>query len=205
MPGEPEIAVFADASASDHLGIGSWAYSIPTFDVCGAGIDNGGHIERYELAGAVSGIEAAASIDGSTRPIHVHTDSGFALAVLKHLAETAELPPRRSYDRVRDLIQRASIALRPRILSFTRCQGDSADHQRCHLAALSEIRWHIQNDVLLRREIALKREEQKLSELLKRRIQLEKQLQRLDLELAISDTNLRVIREFWRCEKLGNV
>ena len=66
-PGEPEVAVFADASASDDLGIGSWAYSIPTFDVCGAGIDHGGHIERYELAGVVSGIEAAANIDASTR------------------------------------------------------------------------------------------------------------------------------------------
>ena len=205
MPGEPEIAVFADASASDHLGIGSWAYNIPTFEVCGAGIDKGGHIERYELAGAVSGIEAAASIDASVRPIHVHTDSGFVLAVLKHLAETAELPPRRSYERVRDLIQRASTALGPRLLSFSRCNGDSADHQRCHLAALREIRWYIHNDVLLRRDLALKREEQKLSGLLRRRIQLEKQLQALDLELAISDTNLRAIREFWRCETLRNV
>ena len=205
MPGEPEVAVFADASASDDLGIGSWAYSIPAFDVSGAGIDHGGHIERYELAGAVSGIEAAASIDASTRPIHVHTDSDFVLAVLKRLAETAELPPRRSYDRVRDLIQRASTALGPRILSFSRCNGDSADHQRCHLAALSKIRFHIQNDVLLRRDLALKREEQKLSRLLTRRIQLEKQLQTLDLELAISDTNLRAIREFWRCETLRNV
>jgi hypothetical protein len=205
MPGEAAIAVFADASASDHLGIGSWAYIIPTFDVCGAGIDNGGHIERYELAGAVSGIEAAARIDASTRPIHVHTDSGFVLAVLKYLAATAELLPRRSYDRVRDLIQRASTALGPRILSFSRCNSNSADHQRCHLAALREIRWYIHNDVLLRRDLALKREEQKLSGLLRRRMQLEKQLQALDLELAISDTNLRTIREFWRCETLRNV
>ena len=53
--------------------IGSFAYSIPAFDLCGAGIDHGGHIERYELAGTVNGIEAAASIDASTRPIHVHT------------------------------------------------------------------------------------------------------------------------------------
>ena len=60
----------------------------------GAGIDHGGHIERYELAGVVSGIEAVASIDASTRPIHVHTDADFVLAVLKSLAETAELPPR---------------------------------------------------------------------------------------------------------------
>ena len=205
MPGEREVAVFADASASDVLGIGSWAYSIPAFDVSGVGIDHGGHIERYELAGAVGGIEAAASIDASTRPIHVHTDSDFVLAVLKRLAETAELLPRRSYDRVRDLIQRASTALGPRILSFSRCNGDSADYQRCHLAALSRIRFHIQNNVLLRRELALKREEQKLSVLLKRRIQLEKQLQILDQELAISDTNLRAIREFWRCERLRNV
>ena len=80
-----------------------------------------------------------------------------------------------------------------------------ADDQRCHLAALSKIRFHIQNDVLLRRDLALKREEQKLSGLLKRRIQLEKQLQTLDLELAISDTNLRAIREFWRCETLRSV
>jgi len=29
MPGEPEVAVFADASASDYLGVGSWAYLIP--------------------------------------------------------------------------------------------------------------------------------------------------------------------------------
>jgi hypothetical protein len=151
-----------------------------------------------KLAGAVSRIEAAASIDASTRPIQVHADSDFVLAVLKRLAETAELPPRRSYDRVRDLIQRASTALGPRILSFSRRNGDSADHQRCHLAALSKIRWHLQNDVLLRRDLALKREQQKLSRLLTRRIQLEKQLQTLDLELAISDTNLRAIRECWR-------
>jgi ribonuclease HI len=202
MPGEPEVAVFADASASDDLGIGSWAYNIPAFGVCGAGIDSGGHTERYELAGAVSGIEAAASTDASTRPIHVHTDSDFVLAVFKHLAETAKLPPRRSYDRVRDLIQRASTALGPRRLLFSKCKGDSADHQRCHLIALSEIRWHIQNDILLRRDLALKREERKLAGLLKRRIQLEKQLQTLDLELAISDMNLRANRELWRCETL---
>ena len=170
MPGEPEVDVFADASASDDLGVGSWAYLIPTFDVRGAGIDNGGHIERYELAGAVSGIEAAASIDYSTRPIRVHTDSDFVLAVLKQLAETAELPPRRSYNRVRDLVQRVSTALGSRVLSFSRCNGDAADHQRCHLAALSEIRTYIQQNVVLRRELALKREEQKLSGLLRRRI-----------------------------------
>ena len=89
--------------------------------------------------------------------------------------------------------------------SFSRCNGDSTDHQRCHLAALSEIRWHIQNDALLRRDLALKREEQKLSGLLKRRIQLEKQLQTLDLELAISDTNCRAIREFWRRKTRRNL
>jgi len=171
----------------------------------GAGIDYGGHIERYELAGTVNGIEAATSIDTSRRPIHDHTDSDFVLAVLKHLAETAELPPRRSYDRVRDLIQRASTALGLRMLSFSRCNGDSADHRRCHLAALSEIRWHIQNDVFLRRELALKREEQKLSGLLRRRITTREAVAALDLELAISDTNLRAIREFWRCEKLRNI
>ena len=82
MPGEREVAVFADASASDDLGIGSWNYSIPAFDVCGVGIGYGGHIERYELAGAVGGIDVVASIDASTRPIHVHTDSDFVLAVL---------------------------------------------------------------------------------------------------------------------------
>jgi len=202
MPGEPEVDVFADASASDDLGVGSWAYLIPTFDVRGAGIDHGGHIERYELAGAVSGIEAAASIDYSTRPIRVHTDSDFVLAVMKHLAETADLPPRRSYNRVRDLVQRASTALGPRVLSFSRCNGDAADHQRCHLAALGKIRWHIQHNVVLRRDLALKREEKKLSGLLRRRIQLEKELQKLDLELAISDTNLRAIREFWWRETL---
>jgi hypothetical protein len=127
------------------------------------------------------------------------TSSWLCLSVL---AETAELPPRRSYDRVRDLIQRASTALGLRILSFSRCNGDSVDHQRCHLAALSKIRFHIQNDALLRRDFAFKREEQTLSGLLRRRIQLEKQLQILDLELAVSDTNFRAIREFWRCEKL---
>jgi hypothetical protein len=85
---------------------------------------------------------------------------------------------------------------------FSKCKGDSADHQRCHLIALSEIRWHIQNDILLRRDLALKREERKLAGLLKRRIQLEKQLQTLDLELAISDMNLRANRELWRYETL---
>ena len=108
--------------ASYHLGIGSFAYNIPAFDLCGTGIDHGRHIERYELAGAVVGIEAAASIDASTRPIHVHTDSDFVLAVLKRLAEKTELPPRRSYNRVRDLIQRASTALGPRILSIHKMQ-----------------------------------------------------------------------------------
>jgi len=91
------------------------------------------------------------------------------------------------------------------MLSFSRCNGDSADHRRCHLAALSEIRWHIQNDVFLRRELALKREEQKLSGLLRRRITTREAVAALDLELAISDTNLRAIREFWRCEKLRNI
>lgn len=200
MPGEPEVNVFADASASDDLGVGSWAYLIPTFDVYDAGIDNGGHIERYELAGAVSGIEAAAGIDSSPRPIRVHTDSDFVLAVLMHLAEKVELPTRRSYNRVRDLVHRASTALGPRILTFSRCNGNSADHQRCHLNALGAIRGHIRNCPRLQTGLALKREEQKISRLLKERIRLEKQIGKLDFELLISNTNLRALREFWRCE-----
>ena len=201
MPGEPEVDVFADASASDCLGVGSWAYLIPALGLRGAGIDNGGHIERYELVGAVSGIEAAAGIDASLRPFHVHTDSDFVLSVLKRLAERTEFPPRQSYDRVRDLIQRASAAIGPRILESSRCNGHSASHQRCHLAALSEIRRYIQNDSLLCTDLALKREEQKLKGLLRQRIQLEKHLQTLDLELAISETNLRAIRELCRADR----
>ena len=60
----------------------------------------------------------------------------------------------------------------------------------------------LQNDSLLCRDLALKREEQKLKGLLRQRIQLEKQLQTLDLELAISDTNLRAIREHWRADRV---
>ena len=35
MPGEPEVDVFADASASDGFGVGPWAYLSPSFDLRG--------------------------------------------------------------------------------------------------------------------------------------------------------------------------
>ena len=106
MPGEFQVDVFADASAYGDLGVGSWAFRIPSFDIIGTGIERGNHVDRFELAGAVSGIEAAARIDASMRPIRVHTDSQFVMSVLTRLAEATEMPPRRSFDRVRDLVYR---------------------------------------------------------------------------------------------------
>jgi ribonuclease HI len=202
MPGEAEVDVFSDASACDGLRVGSWAYRIPTFGVNCTGIELGTHIERFELVGAVSGIEAAARFDTSARPIHVYTDSQFAMSVLTRLGRAATLPSRQSYDRVRDLVKRATTALGPRILLCSRCNGESADHLRCHLDALREIRAYVDSDLRLRRDLAVHRAEQKLSQFLTERIQLEEQMLRLDRKVAISETNLHAIREFWRGEML---
>lgn len=203
-PGGLALQVWTDASALNELGVGAWAFHVANFDLYGDGIEPAEHIEKLELTGAVQAIEAISRVDATARPIWIHIDCAFAHGVLKRLAESQELPVRQSFDRIRDLAQRARVALGDRKLVSTLCDRAAANHRRVHVAARAAIRRHVQNNVKFRAEQVIEREERRLSEVLKQRTKVEADLLRLDLEVKLAEMRVEALRYAWRGEIQAN-
>src|SRR5260370_22178228 len=115
--GERDLNLYGDGSFYEQLGLGAWAYRIPTLGIGGVGVEPGSYVECFEFAAVVAGVEAVASIDATERPIHIHTDSEFVLILLKHLTDAVPLPSRSRFERARELFMRVSASIgAPRVV-----------------------------------------------------------------------------------------
>jgi ribonuclease HI len=103
----PSLDVYGDASYDADVGVGSWAYFIPTFPITRTGSESSSSVNRTELAAVVNGLQAATDLDFARRPIRVVTDSTFVLAILEAVAGRRTLPERKSYRSIADLYTQA--------------------------------------------------------------------------------------------------
>jgi ribonuclease HI len=137
----PEVlAMYADASFSDEIRIGCWAYSVPSFPLLKHGFEPGGCINRLELAAVVHALADTAALDRSQRAYHIHTDSEFVVGIMQHISRRERIPERQSYIRMADLYQQACDTIAGRTVTVTRRARGDLHHKVCDDQARHELR-----------------------------------------------------------------
>jgi ribonuclease HI len=134
------VAVYADASFAHEIGIGSWAFAVPSFPVDGLGIEPAPSCNRLELTGVVRGIANVVGVDRSGRALRVFSDSEFAIAVMSHVARRVPMPDKKGYRPVADLYTEAcDLTAGRRVETVQRPVGDP-HHAGCDRRAREELR-----------------------------------------------------------------
>ena len=90
--GPKDIVIYADGSFSFDLLAGAWAAHVPSFGLQIVGSGFGPSAGHFEFCALVEGIQAVASIDHTTRSLHLCTDSEYVVRVLLLLSSRADLP-----------------------------------------------------------------------------------------------------------------
>ncbi len=185
--GPQEVAIYGDGSFSCDLLVGAWAAHVPSFGLQIAGSGSGPPEGHFEFCALVEGIRAAASIDHTTRLLHLHTDSEYVIAVLRFLSSRADLPARRSFESIRALYVQATQLIGTRPVRWSRANTKSAFHRVCHLSARCALRKQIQNRLAVDAVMALRYEEHRRGEFLRERERLVQRVRRIDHKLRLCD------------------
>src|ERR1051325_230165 len=131
-----EIQLFADGSYSPEVGVGSWAFRIPTLGLEGVGVEAGKTSGRFEALAVLNGLEGAHSL-GLRATVRVLTDSEEVVTFVARLVGLtgASLPAKAAKGKV-DLVRRFQDAICDRRVAVTKYSGGSSmDHQWCHKSA----------------------------------------------------------------------
>jgi len=172
-----EIDVFADGSFQELISFGSWAFYAPDPGLENAGVETGPGIEHFEITAALAGIEAILRVDRTTRPIHVFTDSDVGMLLLEHAAERKKLPNRPAFQKSRHLFDKSVHLLAQRWITVTKIgSGSTPEHKYCHQLASAKRRSAIGTDPALRKQLAMRLDEQRLTAIQKQQRDLRRKL-----------------------------
>ena len=138
--GPEVISIYADASYSEEVRVGCWAYTLPTFAIMKSGIEPGCSNNRLEFAAVVQGLSTATALDHTPRPIHVNTDSDYVIALMENVAKRVTLPDRKSYRVIRDLYTQACDLTFERTVMTSRRRLGDPHHTACDRKAKQELR-----------------------------------------------------------------
>ena len=78
----PSIALYADGSFCQEVGVGAWAFRIPAMNLEDAGSSEGHTTTRFEFLGVLHGLESLAATDTSGCPVHVFSDCESTVAAI---------------------------------------------------------------------------------------------------------------------------
>ena len=177
LAGKDQIDVFADGSFQELISVGSWAFYAPDPGLENAGIGTGPGIEHFEITAALAGVEAILRVDRTTRPIHVFTDADVCMLLFEHAAERKKLPNRPAFQKSRHLFDRAVHLLAQRRITVTKIgSGSTPEHKHCHQLASGKRRSGIAADPALRKQLAMRMDEQRLNAIQKQQKDLRRKL-----------------------------
>jgi hypothetical protein len=163
---------------------------VPSFGIQTTGSGSGPSEGHFEFCALVEGIRNAVRIDHTTRPMHLHTDSEYAIGVLRLLSSRADLPARKSLDSIRELCVRTAQLIGTRSIRWTRADIKGTFHRICHQSARRALRIEIQNHLAVDAVMALRYEERRREELLRNRERLEKAMRRIENKLRLCDARI---------------
>jgi hypothetical protein len=95
------------------------------------------------------------------------------------------LPGRRTFNRVRNLYDRAVDVVSQRRLVLTKVSSSRPEHADCHRRAIQRLRQEIVSDSALAWQFALGKEEQRLESLFKERATLQRRLDAIEEEAVL--------------------
>jgi len=189
-PGPEEIAIYGDGSFSYDLSVGAWAAYVPSFGLQTAGSYFGRSEGHFEFCALVEGIRAVVTIDHTTRPLHLHTDSEYVIGALRLLSSRSDLPARKSFDGIRESHALGAQLIGTRIVRWSRADTKGAFHRICHQAARCALRKHMQRHLAADAVMALRYEERRREVLLRNRDQLAHRMRRMENKLRICDARI---------------
>jgi len=196
LPGKSEIDLFGDGSFQDLISIGSWAFFAPGLGLESAGVETGPGIEHFEITAVLAGIEAILAIDQTRRPIQVFSDSDVGILLLEHAAERKKLPNRPAFQRSRQLFDWALRLTSQRRVNLTRIgSGSTPEHKYCHQLASTALRSAIAADPALSRQLAMRKDAQRLHAVQKQQQDLRRKLVALGKEALVIQARWQEVDE----------
>jgi len=190
LAGPQEIAIYGDGSYSSDLLDGAWAAHVPSFGLQIAGVGSGPSAAHFEFCALMEGIRAVVRIDHTNRPLHLHTDSDYAISALRFLSSKTDLPPLRSFDSIRDEYVRAIQLVGTRPVHWSRSDTKRAFHRTCHKAAKCALRKRVHDHFARDAVMALRHEQRRLEDLLRSGERLMRQMRRLENKLGSCDDRI---------------
>jgi hypothetical protein len=115
---------------------------------------------------------------------------------MRYLSNLQTLPPRRSFERVLDLLLQGTAALEGRQVQSFQVKGKVSDHHACHLEARRHSREQVWEDLQFGGYVALKRAERKFAIQQGKYERLNKQIEKTRREMAIAEAEVRALRQF---------
>jgi ribonuclease HI len=188
--GSKEVTIYGDGSFSCELSIGGWAANIPSFGLRIAGGHSGPSAGYFEFWALLEGIRAVVTIDHTTRPLHLHTDCEYVIAILRRLSSRANLPARRAWNSVRAPYEDAIRLIGARHIRWSRADTKGVLHQICHQSARAARREQIQESLASNPVIALGFEERRRNELVRNRELLVRRMTRVENKLRACDARI---------------
>jgi ribonuclease HI len=189
--GPSEITIYGDGSYQQQIGLGAWAYSVPSLRLKDASVETATTVEHFEIMAALSGIRRALDVDYTARCFRVHTDSEFTLQFLRHASKGVALPPSKTFARVASLYALAiELSAQRRILP-TKVNSVNREHRDCHRRAGKVVREALANNPGLAWKVAFRKEEDRLQTIAKEQDSLQRQLDALEDESILIRVRLQ--------------
>ena len=192
----PPIELYADGSFCRELGLGAWAFSVPSLGLLRTGSSQGSTPARFELLAVLNGLEELLEIGRSDQMLNVFCDCEATIALINRLRDGQPLKESgKCEDRI-DLLPRLATILSRRMVCAARCAQKSLDHQTCHRQALGRLREEITRDPSAPYRLALARQRMHLDGLAKEREPLLKRLSVIDEELSMAQAQVEALKAY---------
>lgn len=199
-PGPNEIAIYGDGSFSCDLLVGAWATHVPSFGLQITGSGFGTLEGHFEFCALVEGIQTVVRLDHTDRPLHLHTDSEYALTALQCLSARTDLPARKSFESIRELYVRITQLIGTRRVRWSRANTNGEFHRICHQAARCALRKQIKSQLAVDAVMALSYEERRREVWLGNRQQLVRRMRRVENNLQVCEDRIAQLSQMVRSQ-----
>ena len=176
--GSNTLAIYADASYTEHAGVGAWAFSVPGFGLLKSEVETACSNTRVELAAVIHALKVVIALDHTDRPLRVWTDCQFTIRVLEFVARRETMPARKGYSQVMDLYEQACDLTAHRVVKAVQRQPGDPFHAECDRVARETLRRYC-TDGSVARIVLLGRARARLQTIESEMRQVEKHLRKL--------------------------
>ncbi len=189
-----DIDTFADATISDGIERGAWAFLVPVLHLRSAGASEGPSIQYLETKPVIEGLKTVLAIDRTPRLLRVHTDSQETIQLLSFVANGKPIPERKSFLPLKSLYEEAVQIVRGRRLVAAAVSSKGTEHKDCHRRAAACFQRMVAADPVLAWKVALAQDEDRMRSLSSERSALQARLEGVECQQALVQARLSGLR-----------